>query len=100
VRTLIEDPAFTRQLEVLGDIRFADRILNGVTWGISTFAEEFEIVRGYQDLRIAKTDEFDTQDGAIVPLRLYFKIIDEDEVLLYWVERADRPGLLDGDSED
>jgi hypothetical protein len=98
VRTLVEHPGFTKQLATLGDVRFADRILSGVTWGISTFAEEFDLVPGYHELRIAKTDEFDSTEGSTVPLRIYFKILNDREVLLYWVERSDQPGLLDDES--
>jgi hypothetical protein len=98
VRTLIEGPGFEAQLAVLGGTEFADRVLSGITWGIATYAEAFDLVPGFQDLRIAKTDEFEDANLTIVPLRIYFKILNADEVLLFWVERADQPGLLE--SED
>jgi hypothetical protein len=96
LRTLVESDEFTAQLSVLGNIAAIDEAVRGVLNGIATYAEAFDIVPGYQKLRIAKTDYFERDTGEVIPpLRIYFHIIDDDRVKLLWIERSDDdPGLL------
>ncbi|MGA8641758.1 hypothetical protein [Candidatus Binatus sp.] len=96
MRTLVADDAFTAQLSVLGNLPFVDEVIRGVTNGIATFAEAFDLVPGFTTLRIAKTDTFDTIARLLPPLRIYFCILDQNRVRLMWIERIDDdPGLLD-----
>jgi hypothetical protein len=96
VRVLVEDGGFTSQLSILGNLPFVDEAIRGVTNAIANFAEAFDLVPGFDRLRIAKTDNFDTARGPLPPLRIYFHIMDENRVKLLWIERTDdKPGLLD-----
>jgi len=96
VRTLTEFDGFFEQLQTLGDIRFLDRVLSGVTWAISECAEDFDLVPGWQTLRIVKFDV--VQD--MPPMRLYFRIKDENEVILYWIETTDADPEFLGDPDE
>lgn len=97
MRTLSEFDGFFEQLKTLGDIRYLDRVLSGVMWAISESAEDFDLVPGWQTLRIAKFDV--VQD--MPPMRLYFRIKDENEVILYWIETIDaESSFLDDSDED
>ena len=96
MRTLEADDAYTEQLSKLGNLPFVEEVLRGITNGIASCAEAFDLVPGYTQLRIAKTDDFDTVAGSLPPLRMYFRILDNNRVRLMWIERIDDdPGLLD-----
>ena len=65
-------------------------------WAIAEGAEDFELVPGWQELRIAKFDVV----RDMPPMRLYFRIKDEKEVILYWIETIDADPEFLGDSDD
>jgi hypothetical protein len=100
VRDLVEHTGFLEQLSSLGDVKFLDNALRGVTWAISVGAEDFDLVPGWSTLRIAKTDQFDL--AGVPALCIYFRIKDENEVLLYWIEptSADPDFLTEVEEEE
>ena len=69
-RTLIESAEYTAQLTALGNPERLDDVLCGVSWALSTNPEIYDIVRGFQDIRLLKTDSF---PGAPA-LRIWFRI--------------------------
>lgn len=84
-RQLIESSSYTECLAELGDVGVIDSALTSLTWALSTKPEEFPIVPGMVDIRLAKTDP---QAGTPIPrIRVWFRI-DEggDHVHLEHVE--------------
>lgn len=84
--TLIESELFTWQLEEIASHRYVDEALIGFWSAVCTNPEAFPIVPGRRELRLAKTGAY-TRDGIEVPpLRLWFRILDENSVELLSVE--------------
>jgi hypothetical protein len=69
-REVIESATFTTALGELGDIRRLDEVLTGVYWALSTNPEVYEVVKGFQDIRLLKTDPL----GGLPGFRIWFRI--------------------------
>jgi hypothetical protein len=84
-RQVLETKTFTEQLQKLGDIKRIDEALGSVQLALTENAEVFPLVRGYQRIRLAKTNEV----GQVPPLNIWYMIDpDDDFVLLLYVEVA------------
>jgi hypothetical protein len=59
-------------------------VLAGVYWALKNNAEDFPVIPGYKTLRMVKTDPV----RGIPPLRIIFRIVDDEEVSLNWIEVA------------
>jgi hypothetical protein len=82
-RELVESSDYTIQLNRLGDLRRLDDALTGVCWALSTNPEVYEVVRGFKDVRLAKTDPL----GGLPALRIWFRIEpDGYRVTLLYIE--------------
>jgi hypothetical protein len=82
-RTLVETPEYEAQLESLAQT-YSDETLEasllGLLWGIATNPEKFDKVTW--SIYVAKSRSFD----AGPCFRVFFQIIDENKVLLLWIE--------------
>lgn len=88
-----ESPEFTEQFSNLGNLENLDEVLRGLQWGINTDPEEFDLVPGFSELRVAKTDIYHRPNGNIPRLRVFFAYKRNSEVVeLLWIEYD-----LDGD---
>jgi hypothetical protein len=69
-REIIESSEFTQQLLTIGDVERLDDALTGVYWALSTNPEVYDVVRGFRDIRLLKTDAI----GDVPALRIWFRI--------------------------
>jgi hypothetical protein len=82
-RQVFETNSFTEQLAAIGDIKRLDEAIASVQLILTENAEVYPVVRGYQKIRIAKTNEV----GPVPPLTIWFMIdADDDSVLLLYIE--------------
>lgn len=72
-RELVESEAYTNALAGLGPMERIDDALTGVYWALSTNPEVYDVVRGFRDMRLLKTDAL----GGLPAFRIWFRI-DED----------------------
>lgn len=86
IRTVIETSRFSKQCEALGGAYRIDQALNAVYWILSTHPEIYSVLQGLKSTRLVTTDRFETPEGAVPRLRIYFRILYEDEVELLWIE--------------
>lgn len=82
-KTIVESATYRSQFETLGNAEFVDAELSSLIWGISTKPEAFEIVPGFSQIRLAKTI-------GPTSLWLLFRIQNDNEVELLWIERDER----------
>ena len=87
MRELIEEPEFTDQLRVLGDLARIDDALAGVSWALSSNPEVYD--RAWGEIRLLKTEPF----GGLPPLNVFFSIGD-DAVHLLYVEPTENDDAL------
>jgi hypothetical protein len=69
-RELIEGAHFAAALTEIGDIKRIDDVLAGVYWALSTNPEAYEVVKGFADIRLLKTDPL----GGLPAFRIWFRI--------------------------
>ena len=69
-RELIESAEYSAGLQALGDPGRLDDALRGVYWALATNPDVYEVVRGFKDIRIIKTDPL----GGVPALRIWFRI--------------------------
>lgn len=69
-RELVESVPYTAQVLALGGFERLDDALTGVCWALSTNPEIFDIVKGFKDIRLIKTDAL----GGLPALRVWFRI--------------------------
>jgi hypothetical protein len=81
-RSILESHRYTAQLQKLGSVERLDSVLCGVLWSIWCNAESWPLVPGFRGIRLAKTDGY----GSTARLRVWFRILDDDEAELLWVE--------------
>ena len=83
-RTLAEAPEYQAQAESLAQV-FSDETLEaallGILWGIATNPEQYDRVTW--NIRVAKSRSFDAEHPCF---RMFFEIVDDDKVLLLWIE--------------
>jgi hypothetical protein len=85
-RTLIESPTYSQQLASLGDPERMDEIVRGVTWALCRNPEIYDVVKGYRDIRLLKTDAY---PGAPA-LRIWFRIDENGQhVHLEYIEAVE-----------
>jgi hypothetical protein len=89
LREIVENHLYADQLGRLGDIERLDDALSGSVWAISNLAEEFPIVPGTTALRVVKTEKLKVR-GGMVQLRIWFTILNENQVELLFVEVVPR----------
>ena len=92
-RSITESPLYSEQLKEFGEIRHFDEALEGVMWALSTNPEYFEPIPG-TTLRFVRTIEFERDGLKLIPLKIWFRIIDENKVELLsisqdWFEYED-----------
>lgn len=87
MRQVREEDSYARSVDALGGAKRIDAALTAVMTGISYRPEGFPLV-GDTGLRIAKTVPIQFEQGTIPALRVYFEVIDENIVVLWWIEAA------------
>lgn len=80
-RTLKESNLYSEQLREFGNLKFLDEALEGVVWALSTNPEYFQPILN-TTLRFVRTIEFEREGFRLIPLKIWFKILDNDHVLL------------------
>jgi hypothetical protein len=82
-RELVEEDVYTNQLATLGySEEDLDAALDALGWAIAANAEYYKVVPGTEHLRVAKTDAYSRGRVWVPPLKVWFKILDENQVLL------------------
>jgi hypothetical protein len=81
-RQVYESPEFTLELHKLGDIKFLDEKLRGLTCALWVDAEAFALVAPPNRMRVATVRSFG--DGP--DLSVWFEIDRADDVVLRWIE--------------
>lgn len=85
-RTLIESKAYAEQLTALGGAERLDDILRLALWALTENPEVFDIVKGFKDIRLLKTDAI----GVALPFRIWFRIDEGGEhVHLEYIEAVE-----------
>lgn len=84
-RQLIESKEFTAQLTRIGEAQAVDEATSALTWGISKCAEDFDVVPGFESIRVAKTDAVQWGKRIIPRLVIFFRI-KSSHVDLLWIE--------------
>ena len=88
-RQVFEDPAFTAQLNHLGNIKRFDERLRAITWALWLDAEQYPLIAAGETLRVG----FLRGTGDEPPLSVWYDI-EGDEVILRWIEATpDAPTL-------
>lgn len=85
-RTLIESEEFSEQCRAFGGTYRIEQALAAVTWVLSARPEAYPVISGLKTTRLVTTDRFTDSEGTIPRLRVYFKVLNEDEVELLWIE--------------
>ena len=89
LRSIEESPLYAQQLQAIGDIRYMDEALEGVMWALANNAELFPELPN-TNIRLIKTREFERKNYKVMPLRVWFTILDENKVrLLAITSRSD-----------
>lgn len=86
IRTIVETKRFSKQCEALGGAYRIDQALDAVYWILSIRPEDYPVLPGLKSTRLVTTDRFETLEAATPRLRVYFRILYEDEVELLWIE--------------
>lgn len=88
-RTLEETPEFQEALAQIAEAHHTDEALFILTWAITKGAEDFGLVRGFQNLRVGKTAPYQRGEVFVPSLKVWFSIVDDDRVLLRMITRAE-----------
>jgi hypothetical protein len=86
LRELREEQSFKESVELLGGSGKIDSALSSILEALSHRPEGFDLVPGWEPIRVAKTVAFSWEGEEVPPLRLWFVIHDEDTVCLLYVE--------------
>lgn len=84
-REIVEEPEFSEQLCKLGDVKDFDEACTGLFWGLSTDPYDFDLIPGFETLRIAHSDAYE-RNGRVVPRVSIIFRISKNKVHLLWVE--------------
>lgn len=90
LRTLIEENSFQEAVKKLGGYKKIDKALTAFVGPLARRPEGFPLVPGTNE-RLAKTKAVFDGDEKIPALRLWFTIIDENTILLRWIEEIPTP---------
>jgi hypothetical protein len=88
-RTLIETDLFMAQMADLGYGRYVDEALEAITWAVSIAPEEYPIIPGTKDLRVAKSRWYEREGIIVPPLKVWFRILDDDRVELLAISQEE-----------
>ena len=92
-RELREEASYSESVKKLGGAENADEALEAILEALTLRPEGFDVVPGWEPIRLAKTIAA-VQGGSEIPaLRLWFRIVDETTVSLLHIET-----IPDGDS--
>lgn len=83
LRTLVHSDLYTSQLPLLGDIQRLDDVLCAVEWSLARNPNIYGVVRGMRGVRLLKTDA----QNDVPALRIWFRISDNGDVHLLYIER-------------
>jgi hypothetical protein len=83
---LRESAEFSAQCETLGGTYRVDQALAAFYWVLERYPETYPTLPHLKRTRLVTTHRFEDAQGVLSRLRLYFRIEDEDEVLLLWIE--------------
>ena len=86
-RNLRESASFAEAVEILGGAEIIDEAMESLVLAIAARPEIFDIIPGFKSLRMAKTDPITHSDHDIPPCRLTFRIVDDENVELLWIEQ-------------
>lgn len=86
IRTVWESAEFTKQCEVLGGAYRLDDALRGFNWILSTQPELYPVLPGLKTTRLVTTDSFIGLAGTSPRLRVYFRILNDNDVEMLWIE--------------
>ena len=92
MRELVESPDFNAQRTALGDPKRFDELLQALTWGISKRAEDFQVVPGMKEVRMAKTETISWPTKRVPSVRVFFKILNDNQVEMLWIEAVTEAG--------
>ncbi len=85
IRNIREEASFVESRDKLGaTVKRLDEILWGVTWALAKDAECASWAVPDTPIRVVLTDAF----PDIPSLRIYFRVVDDDQVALLYVEPA------------
>ena len=86
LRQLIESEEYKHQIAALGGAARMDDVLLAATWALSTSPEVYDVVKGFRDVRMLKTDAL----GGADAYRIWFRIDENGEhVHLEFIEAAE-----------
>ncbi len=86
---LRESPEFSEACKKIGDIKCVDEALGILSHAISKKPETFDLVPEFKSLRLAKTDKYQRNGIIVPPLRLTFRIADDNIIDLLYIEIFD-----------
>lgn len=81
-RSLVHDPEYEREYSRIERHTTYARVLGGLIHHIAAKPEEFDVVPGFDGVRIAKSDSYQTIDGVIGRMRIWFRIANENQILM------------------
>ena len=84
MRTLNPFTVYLNAVDPIAQQHDLTEVLAGVYWALKNNAEDFPVIPGYKTLRMVKTDSV----RGIPALRIIFRIVDDKEVALHWIEVA------------
>jgi hypothetical protein len=85
-RELREEDAFTEAVKKLGGHEKIDDALECILEALSLRPEGFDLVPGWEPIRLAKTVAFTYEGEEIPALRVWFRIVSDELVSLMYVE--------------
>jgi hypothetical protein len=80
-RSVRESALYSQQIKEFGETKLLDEALEGVVWALSTKPEYFEPIPG-TTLRFVRTIEFERENTGLMPLKIWFRILDDNAVEL------------------
>ena len=97
--TYIETETFVQQAKEFGDDDAIQELIEGVLWAISKSPDRFPTIPGTK-LQFVRTIEFDRGGSTFVPLKIWFKCIDDHQIEILSISQdvlLDSAGNLDED---
>lgn len=85
-RTIREEKSFEDSVRQLGGSELVDEALSVICEALSCRPEGFDLIPGFEPIRIAKTDRVARPKGNIPALRVWFVISDDTTVSLLYAE--------------
>ena len=85
---MVEILRFSAQCAELGTAYDIDEALKGVYFLLAMRADLYPVLPGCRTLRMISIGRFPRPFGYLPPLRIYFRITEDDLVELAWIEEA------------